>query len=92
VESADDILEELGLPSAGSVTSQDGPDMNGKGSAGGDPVLACLTPGEPSDLDEISERSGLQPPRLLPRLFELELRGVVRRAGGGRFVRIDRTC
>jgi hypothetical protein len=25
---------------------------------------------------------------LLPRLFELELRGLVRRAGGGRFVRV----
>jgi predicted Rossmann fold nucleotide-binding protein DprA/Smf involved in DNA uptake len=55
-------------------------------------VLDCLTPGEPCDLDEISERSGLNPPRLLPRLFDLELQGLVRRVGGGRFVRIDRTC
>jgi hypothetical protein len=26
---------------------------------------------------------------LLPRLFELELRGLVRRDGGGRFTRVD---
>jgi hypothetical protein len=26
--------------------------------------------------------------RLLPRLFELEMQGLVRRAGGGRFVRV----
>ena len=46
----------------------------------------------PADLDEISERTGLLPPRLLPRLFELELLGSVRRVGGGRFVRFDRPC
>jgi predicted Rossmann fold nucleotide-binding protein DprA/Smf involved in DNA uptake len=57
-----------------------------------DPVLDCLVPGEASDLDEISGRSGLNASRLLPRLFELELHGLVRRVGGGRFVRIDRTC
>ena len=57
-----------------------------------DPVLACLTIGEPSDLDEIAERSGLTTARLLPRLFELELQGVVTRVGGGRFVRVDRSC
>jgi len=57
-----------------------------------DPVLACLPAGEPCDLDGISERSGLSPARLLPRLFELELQGLIRRAGGGRFVRFDRTC
>ena len=57
-----------------------------------DPILDCLVPGEASDLDEICEKSGLQTPRLLPRLFELELQGLVRRVGGGRFMRVDRTC
>jgi len=90
VESADDVLEELGM-------------FSGAGRAGGaggagksvhsiDPLLACLTPGEPSDLDEIAERSGLSSARLLPRLFELELQGAVKRVGGGRFVRIDSSC
>jgi predicted Rossmann fold nucleotide-binding protein DprA/Smf involved in DNA uptake len=57
-----------------------------------DPVLACLPAGEPCDLDAISDASGLNSARLLPRLFELELQGLVRRVGGGRFLRIDRTC
>jgi DNA processing protein len=85
VESADDILEELGMaprpPSAG-----------GSPLAATDPVLACLPPGEACDLDVIADRSGLQPSRLLPRLFELELQGLVLRVGGGRFIRMDRTC
>jgi DNA processing protein len=97
VESADDILEELGMapnpPNHGIKSSR----SDSAGQAGGkvrplDPVLACLTPGEACDLDAIAERSGLQPSRLLPRLFELELQGLVQRVGGGRFVRIDRTC
>ena len=54
-----------------------------------DRLLAHLPLGEPCDLDEIAERSGLTPARLLPALFELELRGCVRRAGAGRFVRFD---
>jgi DNA processing protein len=93
VESADDILEELGMaPRAGTPAP-----CGGRGPVAGmsenrDPVLDCLVPGEASDLDEISGRSGLNASRLLPRLFELELHGLVRRVGGGRFVRIDRTC
>jgi DNA processing protein len=101
VETADDILEELGpwfgpgpAHSAGSgqarTADPGGATRASKGQA--DPVLACLPPGEPCDLDAISERSGLAPARLLPRLFELELLGLVARAGGGRFVRIDRPC
>ena len=94
VESADDILEELGM---GGAIAAAGPaaDEDRRGPTPGvapDPVLDCLVAGEPSDLDEISERSGLKTARLLPRLFELELQGRVRRVGGGRFIRIDRTC
>ncbi|HEY7292888.1 MAG TPA: DNA-processing protein DprA [Vicinamibacterales bacterium] len=81
VESADDILEELGMaPSSPGSARQ-------ASTADADPVLASLTPGEASDLDTISERTGLSPTRLLARLFELELRGLVNRVGGGRFVR-----
>jgi predicted Rossmann fold nucleotide-binding protein DprA/Smf involved in DNA uptake len=43
-------------------------------------------------LDTIAERSGLDTAKLLPRLFELELQGLVQRAGGGRFIRFDRSC
>jgi DNA processing protein len=81
VESADDILEELGL------CAQNSAEVRTPG-ASGDPVLACLMPGEPCDLDAIAERSGLGPTALLPRLFELELQGAIARVGGGRFVRV----
>jgi DNA processing protein len=85
VESADDILEELGMAHpAASAAEVSKPH--------GDPLLACLPPGEACDLDVIAERSGLSSSRLLPRLFDLELHGLVRRIGGGRFVRMDRTC
>jgi DNA processing protein len=100
VESADDILEELGTgvgtgQGAGSLFPQE---QSGKrlptpfAPTASDPILACFTAGESSDLDEIAERTGLSTARLLPRLFELELQGRVRRAGGGRFVRVDRSC
>jgi DNA processing protein len=82
VETADDILEELGMTGR----------RVGRPTDSSDPILACLTPGEPIDLDGISERSGLNTTRLLPRLFELELQGLVARAGGGRFVRVDSSC
>jgi DNA processing protein len=96
VESADDILEELGMCSVRSPTgsrSSGGDDVEREAVAERkDPLLACLTPGEPSDLDEIAERSGLSAAKLLPRLLDLELTGAVARVGGGKFVRIDRTC
>ena len=53
-----------------------------------DLVLRNLPAGEPCDLDVIADRTGLPSPRLLPRLFELEMQGLVRRVGGGRFVRV----
>ncbi len=93
VESADDILEELGMTRGAGVSGVRPPGAEDeRGLTPRDPVLDCLVPGEAADLDEISERSGLGSSRLLPRLFELELQGLVRRAGGGRFIRIDRTC
>jgi DNA processing protein len=90
VETADDVVEELNLAPASreSAGERDGRTDN----SNGDPVLASLTPGEACDLDAIAERSGISVARLLPRLFELELQGLVRRAGGGRFVRFDRSC
>jgi len=88
VETADDIIEELCLPAGSGIGSP----RPGTGSVGSDPVLASLIDGEPCDLDRVAERTGVDPSRLLSRLFELELRGLVRRVGGGRFVRVDRSC
>ena len=86
VETADDILEELGYavrnPSRGEAASKS------VSPGASDPVLGCFLPGESCDLDAIAERTGLTPARLLPRLFELELEGRVRRTGGGRFLLI----
>lgn len=78
VESADDILEELGLPSS----------IGRKANEPEDAVLAGLPAGESCDLDVIAERTGLRSARLLPRLFELELAGLIRRVGGGKFARV----
>ena len=78
VESADDILEELGVPSSGTRRANEPEDL----------VLAGLPAGESCDLDALAERTGLSSARLLPRLFELELAGLVRRIGGGRFARV----
>jgi DNA processing protein len=91
VETADDIFEELGIGRRGGLAATPGA-VTAFSDTSPDPLLACLPPGEACDLDAISERSGLSPPRLLPRLLELELQGRVRRAGAGRFVRFDRPC
>jgi DNA processing protein len=86
VESADDVLEELGV-SAGRSKSDGGAAPTPE-----DPIVACLVPGEPCDLDAIAERTGIGSTKLLARLFELELQGAIARVGGGRFLRVDRTC
>ena len=80
VESADDILEELNLGMTDKETVR--PDL-----ASHDPVLRCMTIGEPYDLDELASRSGIDRLRLLPRLIELELCGAIRKVDGGRFMR-----
>jgi DNA processing protein len=80
VETADDILDELGIGTQPGVLTR-------TAAAPSDPLLACFPAGEMCDLGEIAERSGLTPSRLLPRLLDLELQGFIRRAGGGRFVR-----
>jgi DNA processing protein len=94
-ESADDILEELGIARSGglrAVSKMPARSADTLGRSRTDPLLECLAPGESCDLDDLASRSGLAPVRLLPRLLELELQGLVRRAGGGRFVRVDSSC
>jgi predicted Rossmann fold nucleotide-binding protein DprA/Smf involved in DNA uptake len=51
-------------------------------------LILTLQPGETYGLDELSEASGLRAADLLPRLLELELRGLVVRVPGGRFARV----
>lgn len=84
VETADDILDELGVEVDAAAASPVPTRL------AADPVLQVMVPGEPFDIGEISARSGLPVARLLPRLLTLELRGALRREPGGRFVRFDR--
>jgi DNA processing protein len=86
VECADDIVEDLGLRTASNATPE--PEANDCAAArSADPVLRRMEAGQPYDLDALAWYSGLDVGRLLPRLMELELAGLIRRAEGGRFVR-----
>lgn len=86
VECADDIVVELGLGAAtpAEATAQ-GSDSGSMSSA--DPVLRRMDAACAYDLDALAAASGMDAPRLLPHLADLELRGLVRRVGGGRFMR-----
>ena len=80
VETAGDILEELGL------LALTGGDEEPPTEA--DPVLARMDPGDPCDVERLAQQSGLALPALLTHLTELELQGRVARIGAGRFVRL----
>jgi len=85
VETADDVLAELGLAppaSARAAAATEGQSTNCD-----DPVLRAMVPGHPYDLDALAGAAGLMTVRLLSRLSELELRGLVTRLEGGRFMR-----
>ena len=91
VESADDIVEELGtdLPClAGQPTeTSDGASM-----ASGDIVARAMVPDVRYELEDLRARTGLETPVLLAHLADLELAGSVRRLAGGSFIRLVRTC
>jgi len=85
VETADDIVEELGwtvaAPAPSALLSND------ESAASGDGLLERMRTGIPYDLDELGAVAGLEATGLLTRLTGLELRGRVKRIEGGRFVR-----
>ena len=91
VECADDIVEELGWP-RGVSTPHGDPSSEGQSSNSGDPLLRLMHAGQAYDLDGLVAVSGVDGVRLLPRLLELELGGLVQRIDGGRFMRQRRTC
>ncbi len=84
VETADDILEELGWPTPGVGSGQ----RDIPKSLVSDGLLMGMAPGEAYGLEDLMALSGLGASRLLARLTEFELRGLVVCAGGGRYVRI----
>ena len=81
VETADDILEELGWPALRSATGL-GLSSN---SLTADPLLGRLSAGDVYDLDEMSAALGVPGSKLLARLTEWEMRGLVVRVAGGRY-------
>jgi DNA processing protein len=84
VETADDILEELGWPGAREAVSA-------AKLLNSDPLLANMEPGAPYGVDELAESTAMPASKLLPRLMELELQGHIKAAGGGRFMRMVRS-
>jgi DNA processing protein len=104
VETADDILEELGWPALRSgAASLEGPapsQVDGPGTGGQifynslkrDELLVRLTPGDTYDLDEMSATLGITGSKLLPRLTEWEMQGRVVRLAGGRYALVGRTA
>ena len=82
VESADDIVVELGWAPARHASSS-----NGGPTGSGDPLVRLMQAGQPYDLDELADVTGVDGVRLLPRLLDLELAGLVHRVAGGRFMR-----
>jgi DNA processing protein len=84
VETADDILEELGWPLS---PPREGSEPK---SLISDPLLAVMAPGEVYRLDELVALSGVAGHRLLPRLTELELNGLIAGMGTGGYARVSR--
>jgi DNA processing protein len=80
VEDAADVLDELGLAGGRVRRGREADD---------DPLLDLLA-NEDGDLDRLADRSGLDIATVLRRMLALELAGHVRRAPGGRFVRVRR--
>ncbi len=81
VETADDILEELGWPARSAAAARPAHQRN---SLKRDPLLAGWRPARSYELDELSELTGTAgSSKLLPRLMELELQGRRGRAAAG---------
>lgn len=78
VEGVDDILEELGYWRQHQAFARSNPLVHNG-------LIANLLPGETYGLDELGAVSGLSASELLPLLMELELKGALIRAPGGRF-------
>jgi DNA processing protein len=77
VESADDILDGLGWPVPRIPPPQTFKLLHS------DSLLTLMAPGEIYRLDELMELTGVTGTRLLPRLMELELAGLVENTGAG---------
>jgi len=79
VETADDILDELGWSAAA------GPKISSKPLLQED-LLQRLTPGRAYGVDELSATVEIKGSDLLPRLTDWEMRGLLKKVPGGRYV------
>ena len=79
VETADDILDELGWCAAS------GPKISSK-SLIQDDLLQKLTPGRAYGVDELSATVEIKGSDLLPRLTDWEMKGLLKKVPGGRYV------
>lgn len=84
VETADDILEDMGWTPSPSRT---GAAVGLPRSLQDDPVLNAMEIGEIYRLDDLVQATGTPASKLLPRLMQLELLGYIEAPGGGRFIR-----
>ena len=85
VEGAGDVAAELGLGAADTAAAAGPTTVLSAGSH--HPLLSVMQPGEAYDLDALAACAGVDGVRLLPRLLDLELRGLIQRGAGGRFIR-----
>lgn len=85
VETADDILEELGWASGPRNEDRSSKYMTT------DPLLVRMEPGEVYRLEDLMALTGTSGPKLLARLTELELNGLVTGVGGVGFARVARS-
>jgi DNA processing protein len=85
VEGAGDVALALGFSMVPSSVPAGPTDVSRAAAA--DPLLRHMRVADPVDLDALARLSGLDAARLIARLVELELSGMVKRIGGGRFVR-----
>ena len=85
VETADDILEELGWPPRSSIASEPPKSLISE------PLLAHMDEGESYSVEELMVAAATGAPTVLRRLTELELNGLVKNVGGGRFIRVRRS-
>ena len=88
METADDILEEIGEIDGCRQCAVTGPTESSEASTGGDPLLRQMDAGQSYELDTLAAFSGLDTAELLSKLVDFELRGLVRRSDTGQFVRL----
>ena len=94
VECAQDILEEYPLDASTSLasvaTERDATCVDSEGLGTADMDLLDALGFDPTGLDGLQARTGLDTPTLQAKLMELELRGLLARLPGGRFQRVAR--